>query len=456
MMEEICILYIQMKGSLSNNPSATRGFCALAHDIVAWVEEVAFLGGLMTTTRTIRLTEMVKRALRGETTDSIRPIRPSSRKEPSAAVFDEMVTLATCDALPSARMRMLCALFEGGARRKHIATPVIEAPLSLKWQLVAMNIDDACSTQPLLLDSHIQEFARLHGNARNRVLAAFAALKRRIASRVHLTVFASTCQKSYIDALCGGGLGDQLSSASHVCLRDFILRENLLSGSAVAPSRLRTDDLDELVRTSCELHVPGLIMGLSRICDMDPQHIIDRGVRARCMSLLGNFERPAIQAEPCAVQGGHVIEPDIALVRDPICVMDFASLYPSLIVAHQFGSHLNLPAIVERLMDLRRDTASISLAKSCKLMASSFYGQLASRTSAIYDSLLAGAITQAGRDSLRALVDAASSNNGHVLYGDTDSAMVTFTACGTCEEAKLTCEDRCGFLSRVSLSRAFS
>ena len=83
-------------------------------------------------------------------------------------------------------------------------------------------------------------------------------------------------------------------------------------------------------------------------------------------------------------------------MRRPICVMDFASLYPSLIVSSEFGVDLHLPAIVERLMDLRRDTASISLARACKLMANSFYGQLASRTSAIYDAQLASAITQAG------------------------------------------------------------
>ena len=456
------ILYIQITGTLSNHPSATRGFCALAHDIVAWVDGVALSGGSMTTMRTIRLTEMVKCALRGDATTSIRPIRPSSRKEPSATVFDEMVRMATCDALPSARMQMLCALFEGGARRKQVATPVIEAPSLLAWQLIAIDLNDTFSTQPRLLDSGTERFACLHGSACNHVLAALAALKGHIATPVDLTVFASACQKVYIDALCGGGLCDQLPSPSHVCLRDFILRENLLGGSAIAPSRLRTDDLGELVQTSCELHVPGLILGLARICGMKPQQIIDRGVRARCMSLLGDFKRPAIQCEPSAVQGGHVIEPDVAHVRDPICVMDFASLYPSLIVAHQFGSHLDLPNIVERLMDLRRDTACVSLAKACKLMANSFYGQLASRTSAIYDPELAGSITHAGRDSLRKLVDAATNDNGRVLYGDTDSAMVTFPACKSHQEARFTCE---GFLAtfnealprpmRVSLQSIF-
>ena len=122
-MTKMRILYVLVRGTLSDHPSATRGFRALSHDIVEWVDEAMLLGRAMTTSRIIRLTEMVKCALRGQKSDSIRPIRPSSRNEPSATVFDEMIKIATQDALPSVRMHMLCALFEGAARRKQIAQP---------------------------------------------------------------------------------------------------------------------------------------------------------------------------------------------------------------------------------------------------------------------------------------------------------------------------------------------
>ena len=100
------------------------------------------------------------------------------------------------------------------------------------------------------------------------------------------------------------------------------------------------------------------------------------------------------------------------------------------------GSHLGLPTIVSDLMSRRRSTTDGGLARACKLIANSIYGQLASQTSPLYDPESANAITAEGRRHLSNLVKHLGCCRGRVVYGDTDSCMVTFDACTDADECE--------------------
>ena len=147
-------------------------------------------------------------------------------------------------------------------------------------------------------------------------------------------------------------------------------------------------------------------------------------------------------------EGGHVLEPLPGLYRN-VAVLDFKSLYPSLIRTFEIdplglqrgeGSEADpilapngaafarrrgiLPAILDEIMP-RRDAAKRAgdsvKSHAIKILMNSFYGCLGTQASRFHDPRLANAITSFGREVLlwcRGRIEAA----GHrVLYGDTDS-----------------------------------
>ena len=115
--------------------------------------------------------------------------------------------------------------------------------------------------------------------------------------------------------------------------------------------------------------------------------------------------------------------------RCSACCGDFSSLYPSIIASSGAGSRFGLPDIVTDLMRRRRESSDPGLARACKLVANSLYGQLASPTSPMYDPGAANEITAEGRNRLKSLVEHLTESGGTVVYGDTDSCMVSFSAC---------------------------
>jgi DNA polymerase elongation subunit (family B) len=60
-----------------------------------------------------------------------------------------------------------------------------------------------------------------------------------------------------------------------------------------------------------------------------------------------------------------------------------------------------------------------------KVLANTFYGQTATQTGALYEPLVAMAITQSGRESLRQARDHFEAGGARVVYGDTDSLFFT-------------------------------
>ncbi|TXG59415.1 hypothetical protein EZV62_013988 [Acer yangbiense] len=156
--------------------------------------------------------------------------------------------------------------------------------------------------------------------------------------------------------------------------------------------------------------------------------------------------------------GGLVLEPKKGLYDKYILLLDFNSLYPSIIQEYNicfttversssdgFVPHLPsskttgvLPELLKNLVQRRRMVKSWMKNASglkvqqldiqqqaLKLTANSMYGCLGFSNSRFYAKPLAELITQQGREILRSTVDLVQNNlNLEVIYGDTDSIMI--------------------------------
>jgi DNA polymerase-2 len=159
------------------------------------------------------------------------------------------------------------------------------------------------------------------------------------------------------------------------------------------------------------------------------------------------------EAEPQG--GGHVLEPTPGL-HDNVIVLDFKSLYPSLIrtfqidpfnlirpgspvaegdpdpiVAPNGAAFARRRGILTELLDEilpRRDAAKRAgdrvTSQAIKILMNSFYGVLGTPACRFYDPRLANAITSFGREVLCWCQAAIEAGGRRVLYGDTDSLFV--------------------------------
>ncbi|POS86406.1 hypothetical protein EPUL_000881 [Erysiphe pulchra] len=167
-------------------------------------------------------------------------------------------------------------------------------------------------------------------------------------------------------------------------------------------------------------------------------------------------------------KGGLVFEPEKGLYDKFVLVMDFNSLYPSIIQEFNIcfttvdRSRTNLseeddqvpevpkdlelgilPRLISTLVSRRRQVKSLmkdpkateeQLATweikqlALKLTANSMYGCLGYTKSRFYARPLAVLITYKGREILRSTKDLAESNSLQVIYGDTDSVMINANA----------------------------
>ncbi|KTW27076.1 hypothetical protein T552_02568 [Pneumocystis carinii B80] len=171
-------------------------------------------------------------------------------------------------------------------------------------------------------------------------------------------------------------------------------------------------------------------------------------------------------------KGGLVFEPIKGLYDKYILVMDFNSLYPSIIQEYnicfttvnrhdcekddkipEFPDEQTpqgiLPRLIATLVNRRKQIKSLLKDKNAssiqkmqwdikqqalKLTANSMYGCLGYTKSRFYAKPLAILITYKGREILRNTKELASSLNLQVIYGDTDSIMIN-TNIETFEEA---------------------
>ncbi|KAI9145154.1 DNA polymerase family B-domain-containing protein [Paraphysoderma sedebokerense] len=163
-----------------------------------------------------------------------------------------------------------------------------------------------------------------------------------------------------------------------------------------------------------------------------------------------------------AYAGGLVLEPKKGFYDKFVVMLDFNSLYPSIIQEYNIDfttverfesvdgeeqipevpdSSLpigTLPRLLKTLVDRRRavkglmktakapsEVAQLDIRqKALKLTANSMYGCLGFTHSRFYAKPLAMLITSKGREILQNTVDLAESDGLEVIYGDTDSIMI--------------------------------
>lgn len=160
-------------------------------------------------------------------------------------------------------------------------------------------------------------------------------------------------------------------------------------------------------------------------------------------------------------EGGLVLEPVKGFYDTIILLLDFNSLYPSIIQEYDIcfstvpywntdetGSLCNLPEQVKEpkgilpnvlrqlvarrraVKDLIKTSSGVELTqleirqKALKLVANSMYGCLGFSSSRFYCRSLAAATTSLGRMTLGNTVNLVESQGYSVIYGDTDSVMV--------------------------------
>jgi DNA polymerase-2 len=153
-----------------------------------------------------------------------------------------------------------------------------------------------------------------------------------------------------------------------------------------------------------------------------------------------------------AMAGGHVLEPVPGLHRN-VVVLDFRSLYPSLIRTFQIdpwnlvrsaspaegdvirapngAAFHRRPGILTEMLDEimpRREAALLAgdsvRSHAIKILMNSFYGVLGTPACRFYDARLANAITGFGREVLLWCKARIEAGGRRVLYGDTDSLFV--------------------------------
>ena len=162
--------------------------------------------------------------------------------------------------------------------------------------------------------------------------------------------------------------------------------------------------------------------------------------------------------------GGKVLEPISGLYDKIVILLDFNSLYPSIIREHNIcfttvqrsksedmkdnndpGTITDglpegiLPGIIGRLVEQRRQVKYVMKSEqnpsklkqldikqtALKLTANSMYGCLGFKSSRFYARAIASLITQIGRNILERTVKLAKDSlNLEVIYGDTDSIMI--------------------------------
>ncbi|KAF2724877.1 hypothetical protein K431DRAFT_261149 [Polychaeton citri CBS 116435] len=197
-----------------------------------------------------------------------------------------------------------------------------------------------------------------------------------------------------------------------------------------------------------------------------PDKVYGRGVSNKKLDDAENPEDDGADAKKKdKYKGGLVFEPEKGLYDNIVLVMDFNSLYPSIIqeynicfttierghiaaddfesvpdVPQDTSSKGILPRLIRTLVSRRREVKKLMKDKNAtddqkqtwdvkqqalKLTANSMYGCLGYTRSRFYARPLAALTTSKGREILQSTKDLAESAHAlRVIYGDTDSVMV--------------------------------
>jgi hypothetical protein len=136
--------------------------------------------------------------------------------------------------------------------------------------------------------------------------------------------------------------------------------------------------------------------------------------------------------KPETITGGLALTPTIGLYYGRLVMLDFISLYPSIIVENNFDIIPNdtnisiLPNIVRNLIERRNAVKKINEIEqlSLKKATNSIYGCLGMSKFRFFNPILANKITAFGRTAITNAKKIATVMGLTVLYGDTDSILV--------------------------------
>jgi DNA polymerase I len=195
--------------------------------------------------------------------------------------------------------------------------------------------------------------------------------------------------------------------------------------------------------------------GASQLIDSILIRAADRHIPQVAVPLTGDFD-----SDEEAIEGGYVHEISPGLYHW-VCVLDFKSMYPSLIIAKNIcfttrdpegtmvsplGVHFLskeqrpgiLPRILADLMRERDETkGKMKAAKSpeeahyydglqqaIKILMNSFYGVFASTFYRFTDRSIGSSITAFARETTKGIIQKLEEEGRHVIYSDTDSIFV--------------------------------
>lgn len=255
-------------------------------------------------------------------------------------------------------------------------------------------------------------------------------------------------------------------------------------------------------RLASKLEIIANNVGMANVCIVPLTYIFMRGQGIKIFSLVAKVCRDegfvvptriaaaagaeGVDGEEDGYEGAIVLEPQTGMyLDDPVCVLDYNSLYPSSMISHNLSHNtlvLNskrygsvpgvkyvsvsydvngvtricryattrangepyvgvLPMILQRLLAQRKATRKQlaasgdaferavldGLQNAYKVTANSLYGQMGARTSQLYLKDLAACTTAVGRSMILLAKSFVETNFGaRVVYGDTDSIFVVF------------------------------
>ncbi len=134
-------------------------------------------------------------------------------------------------------------------------------------------------------------------------------------------------------------------------------------------------------------------------------------------------------------QGAYVFQPQAGLYEN-LHVLDFRSLYPSIIIAHNISPENSnfLPTLLKKIVHERRKIKSQLSKKysselnarqfSLKILANSFYGYYGFPQSRWYSLDAAKKVTEYGRKYIKDVIEKAEKSGFKVIYSDTDSVFL--------------------------------
>ncbi|RLG10354.1 hypothetical protein DRN73_07970 [Candidatus Pacearchaeota archaeon] len=145
--------------------------------------------------------------------------------------------------------------------------------------------------------------------------------------------------------------------------------------------------------------------------------------------------REVIARERKRVKGAYVFKPNAGLYED-LHVLDFRSLYPSIVCAHKISPTKTdfIPNLIKKVLAQRKKIKKEMKQKyseelnaqqfALKTIANSFYGYLRYGQSRWYSFESAEKITSKGRSYIKKVISEAKQEGFNIIYGDTDSVFL--------------------------------